>query len=118
MVIISGLLMPPFPDQGMFWHLVPMDLSPRRMLLMTVGILEIPDGLHMEINYQMYGFPMIFLLEPKFMHIPYSRKVGGFRKEHRKIGRCRLRRTMPIGQLLIRLPIRLVGQDGRQEPSR
>ena len=49
MAIISGLLMPPFLDQGMFWHQVPMDLSATNAFD-DGGNTGDSDGLHMEMS--------------------------------------------------------------------
>ena len=89
MVIISGLLMPPFPDQGMFWHLFEW-IFPATNAFDDGG--NTGDSRWLAHGNQLPNvwISYDFLTEPKFMHILYSRKVGGFHKEHRKIGQLQV----------------------------
>ena len=107
--------MPPYPVPGMWMLLVPMVPTLLPMLLMMEGIPMNRDGSLMVINYRMSGFPMILECLRKFMPTPSNHKAGGMRKEHPRIGPCKLPMTTPIGRSLIRSPVNRDGLDGRLE---
>ena len=90
--------MPLYPDQGMWMLPVRMDPTLPPMLLMMEGIPMNRDGSLMVINYRMSGFPMILECRPWSMPTPSNRKAGGMRKEHPRIGLCRLPMTAPAGR--------------------